>query len=150
MLHVENSRYVNFHLVLRVCLNLSRYSHFLLYLQNYTEFEAEILDLQSEKYGLSFDIKKYTTSGCALGDENVFGIRSFKCIWCYIKKKELLNNSGMIVSYNNSTDEIWNGYCFKKNVFFCIFFYSYLPLPSFKVQVFTNDYNFCVSVNKYK
>ena len=38
-------------------------SHFLLYLQNYKEFEAEILDLQSEKYGLSFGIKKYTTSG---------------------------------------------------------------------------------------
>ena len=38
-------------------------SHFLLYLQNYIEFEAEILDLQLEKYGLSFDIKKYTTSG---------------------------------------------------------------------------------------
>ena len=32
-------------------------------LQNYKEFEAEILDLQLEKYGLSFDIKKYTTSG---------------------------------------------------------------------------------------
>ena len=32
-------------------------------LVNYEEFEAEILDLQSEKYGLSFDIKKYTTSG---------------------------------------------------------------------------------------
>ena len=27
-------------------------SHFLLYLQNYKEFEAEILDFQSEKYGL--------------------------------------------------------------------------------------------------
>ena len=53
-------------------------SHFLLYLQNYKEFEAEILDLQSEKYGLSFDIKKYTTSGWALGDENVIGIRAFK------------------------------------------------------------------------
>ena len=38
-------------------------SHFLLYLQNYKEFEAEILDLQLEKYGLSFDIKKYTTFG---------------------------------------------------------------------------------------
>ena len=37
-------------------------SRFLLYLQNYKEFEDEILDLQSEKYGLSFDIKKYTTS----------------------------------------------------------------------------------------
>ena len=52
-------------------------SHFLLYLQNYKEFEAEILDLQSEKYRLSFDIKKYTTSGWALGDENVIGIRAF-------------------------------------------------------------------------
>ena len=52
-------------------------SRFLLYLQNYKEFEAEILDLQSEKYGLSFDIKKYTTSGWALGDENVIGIRAF-------------------------------------------------------------------------
>ena len=55
-------------------------SHFLLYLQNYKEFEAEILDLQSEKYGLSFDIKKCTTSGWALGDENVIGIRAFKVI----------------------------------------------------------------------
>ena len=55
-------------------------SHFLLYLQNYKEFEAEILDLQLEKYGLSFDIKKYTTSGWALGYENVMGIRSFKVI----------------------------------------------------------------------
>ena len=55
-------------------------SPFLVYLQNYKEFEAEILDLQSEKYGLSFDIKKYTTSGWALGDENVIGIRAFKAI----------------------------------------------------------------------
>ena len=56
-------------------------SRFLLYLQNYKEFEAEILDLQSEKYELSFDIKKYTTSGWALADENVIGIlkkRAFK------------------------------------------------------------------------
>ena len=53
-------------------------SPFLVYLQNYKEFEAEILALQSEKYGLSFDIKKYTTSGWALGDENVIGIRAFK------------------------------------------------------------------------
>ena len=57
-------------------------SHFLSYLQNYKEFGAEILDLQSEKYGLSFDIKKYTTSGWALGDENVIGIRSFKFWIC--------------------------------------------------------------------
>ena len=53
-------------------------SHFSLYLQNYKKFEAEFLYLQSEKYGLSFDIKKYTTSGWALGDENVIGIRVFK------------------------------------------------------------------------
>ena len=52
-------------------------SHFLLYLQNDTEYVAEILDLQWEKYGLS--VKKYTTSGWALGDENVIGIRSFNC-----------------------------------------------------------------------
>ena len=44
-------------------------SHFLSYLQNFKEFEAEILDLQLEKYGLPFDIKKCTTSGWALGDE---------------------------------------------------------------------------------
>ena len=50
----------------------------MVYLQNYKEFEADILDLQSEKYGLSFDIKKYTTSSLALGDENVIGIRAFK------------------------------------------------------------------------
>ena len=52
-------------------------SHFLLYLQNYEELEAEIFDLQSEKYELSFDIKKCTTSGWAPGDENVIGIRAF-------------------------------------------------------------------------
>ena len=53
-------------------------SHFLPYLQNYKEFEAEISDLQLEKYGLSFETKKYTTSGWARGDENVIGIRAFK------------------------------------------------------------------------
>ena len=52
-------------------------SHFLFNLQNYKEFEAEILDLQIEKYGLSFDIKKCTTSCWALGGENVIGIRAF-------------------------------------------------------------------------
>ena len=65
-------KYINYFLVYQLTL------HFLLYLQNYKEFEAEILDLQLEKYGLSFDIKKYTTSGWALGDQNVIGIRSFK------------------------------------------------------------------------
>ena len=32
-------------------------SHFVLYLRNYKEFEAEISDLEIEKYELSFDIK---------------------------------------------------------------------------------------------
>ena len=32
--------------------------HIFCHLQNYKEFTAEILDLQLEKYGLSFDIKK--------------------------------------------------------------------------------------------
>ena len=53
-------------------------SHFLPYLRNYKEFEGEISDLQLEKYGLSFETKKYTTSGWAWGDENVIGIRAFK------------------------------------------------------------------------
>ena len=65
-------KYINYFLVNHLT------SHFLLYLQNYNEFEAGILDLQLEKYGLSFDIKIYTTSCWALGDENVIGIRSFK------------------------------------------------------------------------
>ena len=63
-------KYINYFLVYHLI------SHFLLS-PNYKEFEDEILDLQSEKYGLSFDIKKYTTSGWALGDENVIGIRAF-------------------------------------------------------------------------
>ena len=58
------------------------FSHILLYLPNYKEYEAEILDLQLEKYGLSFDIKKWTTSGWALGDENVISIRSFNIKIC--------------------------------------------------------------------
>ena len=53
-------------------------SHFLPYLQNYKEFEGKISDLQLEKYGLSFETKKDTTSGWARGDENVIGIRAFK------------------------------------------------------------------------
>ena len=71
-------------------------SRFLLYLQNYKEFEAEILDLQSEKYGLSFDIKKYITSGWALGDENVIGIRAFNF-------NSTLWNDNKAGSYHNGT-----------------------------------------------
>ena len=36
---------------------------FFVIFQNYKEFEVKILDFQIEKYGLSFDIKKCTTSG---------------------------------------------------------------------------------------
>ena len=66
-------KYINYFLVYHYQL----ISHFLSYLQNYKEFKAKILDLQPEKYGLSFNIKKCTTSGWALGDENVIGIRAF-------------------------------------------------------------------------
>ena len=59
-------------------------SPFLFCLQNYKEFEAEILDLRSEKNGLSFDIKKYTTSGWALGDENMIGIRAFNSLTIHV------------------------------------------------------------------
>ena len=73
-------------------------SPFLVYLQNYKEFEAEILDLQSEKYGLSFDIKKYTTSGWALGDENVIGIRAFN-MFLKMHVKSVLKTVLCIVLY---------------------------------------------------
>ena len=65
-------------------------SHFLLYLQNYKEFEADISGLQSEKYGLSFDVKQYTTSSWTLGDENVIGIRAFrvKLLACFVMATE--------------------------------------------------------------
>ena len=61
-------------------------SHFLPYLRNYKEFEGEISDLQLEKYGLSFETKKYTTSGWARGDENVIGIRAFNFVYCKQQK----------------------------------------------------------------
>ena len=56
-------------------------SHFLSYLQNYKEFEAEILDLQLKNMSFHLISKKCTTSGWALGDENVIGIRSFKVLF---------------------------------------------------------------------
>ena len=67
-------------------------SHFLSYLQNFKEFKAKILDLQPEKYGLSFDIKKCTTSGWALGDENVIGIRAFNSFGeiCFLEESHKL------------------------------------------------------------
>ena len=66
-------------------------SHFSSYLQNYKEFKAKILDLQPEKYGLSFDIKKCTTSGWALGVENVIGMRAFKDTKTIIIAKHIIN-----------------------------------------------------------
>ena len=47
-----------------------------LYLQNYKEFEAEILDLQLVKYRLSFNIKKCTT--CAFVQLKPVNQDSFK------------------------------------------------------------------------
>ena len=74
-------KYINYFLVYQLI------SHFLSYLQNYKEFKAKILDLQPEKYGLSFDIKKCTTFGWALEHENVIGIRVFKWIFgCTVAK----------------------------------------------------------------
>ena len=95
-------------------------SHFLLYLQNYKEFEAEILDLQSEKYGLSFDVKKYTTSGWAVGDENVIGIRAIKCTLISLgfvmqgkcsgpRFKLIFNKSFLINSLMCIQDSLWPG-----------------------------------------
>ena len=81
-------------------------SHFLLYLQNYKEFEAEILDLQSEKYGLSSDIKKYTTSGWALGDENVIGIRAFN-----LQNYEIVIGIISVYSINRCTEALQPNTC---------------------------------------
>ena len=106
-------------------------SRFLLYLQNYKEFEAEILHLQSEKYELSFDIKKYTTSGWALGDENVIGIRAFKTIkqalWSLWAGKSLVSRVFVL-------------FCFC--VLFCLFVCFFFQLPSntwFCVSWWTNN-----------
>ena len=71
-------KYINYFLVYQLI------SRFLSFLQNCKEFTAKILDLQPEKYGLSFDIKKCTTSVWALGDENVIGIRAFNKCHCII------------------------------------------------------------------
>ena len=68
-------KYINYFLLYHLI------SHFLLCLQNYKEFEAEIVDLQSEKYRLSFDIKNifyFWMSPGGGGGENVIGIRAFK------------------------------------------------------------------------
>ena len=67
-------------------------SHFLQYLQNYTEFEGEISDLQLEKYELSFETKKYTTSIWARGDENVIGIGAFNIFRILIRTEIVGSN----------------------------------------------------------
>ena len=71
-----------------------------MYRQNYKEFEAEILDLQSEKYGLSFDIKKYTTSGWALGDENVIGTRAFNYKTKYLWSVKFQSSAHFILTHS--------------------------------------------------
>ena len=60
-------------------------SHFLLYLQNYKKCEAEMWickkkKKKKKKMGFYSIFKMCTTVGWALGDENVFGIRSFKVV----------------------------------------------------------------------
>ena len=95
-------------------------SRFLSYLQNHKEFEAEILDLQSEKYGLSFDIKKYTTSGWALGDENVIGIRAFKQLF-QLKKRLSKWRQRFVKDVS---------FFLKKRFFFFILFYFFLSIRS--------------------
>ena len=97
-------------------------SHFMPYLQNYKEFKAKILDLQLEKYGLSFDIEKYTTSGWALGDENVIGRRAFNPSFIVWKKKTHLNRFFQAferIQYkfeNNFGLATFYGYLLKKHV----------------------------------
>ena len=51
--------------------------HFLSYLQNYKEFKAKILDLQPEKYGLSFWYQKMYYFRLSPGGWDVIGIRAF-------------------------------------------------------------------------
>ena len=81
--------------------------HFLLYLRNYNEFEADILDLQSEKYRLSFHIKKYTTSGWAQGDENVIGIRAFFALNKVTNRWRNHNNKTTKISELNKIIELY-------------------------------------------
>ena len=73
--------------------------HFLSYLQNYKEFKAKIWDLQPKKYGLSFDIKKCTTSGWALGDENVISIRAFNCFHLDYPTQRIFETSWTLHDY---------------------------------------------------
>ena len=128
-------------------------SHILLYLQNYKEFEAEILDLPLEKYGLSFDIKKCTTSGWALGDENVIGIRSFKRIWCYTRTQSFQMTQGgyqvKIILTDKKQNSCCSDQCFLRLLGdFC----TELSLHRSVIQSprFTNDYKFGISVNTYQ
>ena len=58
------------------------------------------MDLQSEKYELSFDIKKYTTSGWALEDENVIGIRAFKVLNVKVAHTEYLCQYFAVYTYS--------------------------------------------------
>ena len=62
------------------------------------------------------------------------------------QEKELSNEPGRPLSYNNSTGKKQNGCCLEA-VLFCIFSVELsLQLPSFKVRGLQNDYRFCISV----
>ena len=73
---------------------------------------------QIEKYGLAYDIKKSPTSGWALGDENVIGIRSFKSIFksIIILRIHIQNdNKCNYGATNNWNQEAWNTPIFRMN-----------------------------------
>ena len=73
---------------------------FLSYLQNYKEFEAEILDLQLEKYWY----QKMYYFRLSPGDENMIGIRSFEC-------KIILKWKSVEVQPCTPLEIMLNGFC---------------------------------------
>ena len=119
-------------------------SHFLPYLQNYKEFEGEISDLQVEKYGLSFETKKYTTYGWARGDENVIGIRAFNLfIFSSLSQISSKNSFGKVVFQNLAKIEMTRnknrlfGRILKRNNIFQFFFknWDFFIARTYMVQI---------------
>ena len=80
-------------------------SHFLLYLQNYKEVEAEILDLQIAKIWAFIWYQKMYYFRLSLGDENVIGIKAFNTslflMILIIKKKRFNKNKNNNLKKNN-------------------------------------------------
>ena len=73
--------------------------------------------------------------------------------------KELPNDSGRPLSYNKLPIKNKMAATKKQCFFFFFFFFFFfcvfciepsLHLPSFKVRGFTNNYKFCISVDKYQ